>query len=125
MVPSRAAGGPPERLEAEGRFLGMLEDLVLEERHVVLGPGDLLVAYSDGVPDAINAGVEDYGLPRLMSLIDRHRARPAGEVCQAIFDDVFQFRGAAEAFDDITVLVTRCDRQAEPTAAAGAEAGSE
>jgi phosphoserine phosphatase RsbU/P len=105
----RAAGGPPERLEAEGRFLGMLESLVLEERHVALQPGDLLVAYSDGIPDAINSSVADYGLERLIDLIDRNRQQPAEAVCQAIFEDVFAFRGRAEAFDDITVLVTRSE----------------
>jgi sigma-B regulation protein RsbU (phosphoserine phosphatase) len=121
----RAAGGPPERLEAEGRFLGMLEDLVLEERYATLEPGDLLVAYSDGIPDAVNASMDDYGLERLIALIDRHRHAPAGVVCQAIFDDVFAFRGQADAFDDITVLVTRCEGVgANREAAAGAAAGT-
>jgi serine phosphatase RsbU (regulator of sigma subunit) len=105
----RARGGPPERLEAQGRFLGMLEGLVLEERRVLLEPDDLLVAYSDGVPDAINTAVDDYGLKRLIDLIDRDRHLPAVMVCNAIFDDVFAFRGSAAAFDDITVLVTRCE----------------
>jgi sigma-B regulation protein RsbU (phosphoserine phosphatase) len=117
----RAAGGPPERLEAEGRFLGMLEGLVLEERNVTLGPGDLLVAYSDGIPDAINTNMDDYGLERLIALIDRNRMQPASVVCQSIFDDVFAFRGRADAFDDITVLVTRCD-ETRPVAAAAAVA---
>jgi sigma-B regulation protein RsbU (phosphoserine phosphatase) len=117
----RAAGGPPERLEAEGRFLGMLEGLVLEERNVMLEAGDLLVAYSDGVPDAIDHNLHDYGLERLLRLLDRNRSQPARDVCQAIFDDVFHFRGAAEAFDDITVLVTRCDRERPPLAAPGTE----
>jgi phosphoserine phosphatase RsbU/P len=105
----RTVGGPPERLDAQGRFLGMLESLVLEERRVVLQPGDLLVAYSDGVPDAVNAAVADYGLQRLIDLIDRDRHLPAVAVCDAIFNDVFAFRGSAAAFDDITVLVTRCE----------------
>ena len=117
----RAGGGPPERLEAEGRFLGMLEGLVLEERNVTLAPGDLLVAYSDGIPDAIDSNVDDYGLERLIALIDRNRQQPVGVVCQAIFDDVFAFRGSAAAFDDITVLVTR--REALDTPAA-TEAGA-
>jgi hypothetical protein len=82
----------------------MLENLVLEERNVTLAAGDMLVAYSDGIPDAINLAVDDYGLDRLIALIDRNRQQPVGVVCQAIFDDVFAFRGAAAAFDDITAL---------------------
>jgi serine phosphatase RsbU (regulator of sigma subunit) len=93
----------------------MLEGLVLEERRVTLGRGDMLVAYSDGIPDAINANLADYGLERLIALIDRNRAEPVGVVCQSIFDDVFAFRGTAPAFDDITVLVTRCEAAPAPS----------
>ena len=53
----RVEGGPPEPLEADGRFLGMLENLVLEQRRVTLKPGDMLLTYSDGVPDAMNAAI--------------------------------------------------------------------
>jgi sigma-B regulation protein RsbU (phosphoserine phosphatase) len=108
----RAHGGPPLALEAEGRFLGMLPDLVLEEREVRLSPGDLLVAYSDGVTDAINEAEEAYGLERLIDLLAPRRGSSAEEVCADIFSEVFKFRGSAEAFDDITVLVMRC--QAAP-----------
>jgi len=108
----RAAGGPPELVDAAGRFLGMLPGLVLEERTLTFAPGDLLVAYSDGVPDAIDADIASYGTERLLALLEGVRAAPATEVCDAIFDDVFAFRGAAAAFDDITVLVARCEQAA-------------
>jgi serine phosphatase RsbU (regulator of sigma subunit) len=113
----RAAGGPPVRLDAEGRFLGMLPGLNLEERTVTLGPGDLMVAFSDGVPDAMNPQSESYGSGRLLALLDRQRGGTAEQVCAALFDDVFAFRGDAPAFDDITVLVTRCETR--PAAPAG------
>jgi|SRR3990172_2651685 len=99
----------PLALEAEGRFLGMWPDLTLEERSIQLQPGDLLVAYSDGVPDAVNEALEIYSTERLITLISRHRADAAPAVCQAVFDDVFAFRGTAPAFDDITVLVAKYD----------------
>ena len=105
----RADGSPPETLTAEGRFLGMLPGLALEERSAQLQPGDLLVAYSDGVPDAVNEKLENYSLERLVALLGQHRSASAGDVCSAIFSDVFAFRGPAAAFDDITVLVTRCE----------------
>jgi serine phosphatase RsbU (regulator of sigma subunit) len=99
----------PLALEAEGRFLGMWPDLVLEERSIQLQPGDLLMAYSDGVPDAVNETDESYTTERLITLIGRHRSEPAPAVCQAVFDDVFLFRGTAPAFDDITVLIAKYD----------------
>ena len=110
----RAAGGPPELVDADGRFLGMLPGLKLEERTLTLQPGDLLVAYSDGVPDAIDAQTISYGTDRLHTLLESHRNDPVGVVCTAIFDDVFAFRGDAPAFDDITVLVAKRVEAAQP-----------
>jgi len=106
----RADGSAPQTLDAEGRFLGMLPGLTLEERSTRLAPGDLLVAYSDGIPDAVDTEIGSYGLERLIELISRNRSRSTGEVCDVIFSDVFAFRGAAPAFDDITVLVARCEK---------------
>ena len=103
-----AEGGPPLTLEAEGRFLGMLPDLALEEREIWLNEGDVLVAYSDGVTDAINEQDESYGLERLVAMLSGLRGASADDICSAIFTDVFKFRGEAAAFDDITALVMRC-----------------
>ena len=105
----RRTGGPPERLEAEGRFLGMLPGLSLDEGDCTVEPGDLLVAYSDGVPDAVNPATESYGPERLLALLETRRRDSAQQVCDAIFDDVIAFRGPAPAFDDITALVMRVE----------------
>jgi len=99
----------PRELDAEGRFLGMLPGLQLEERSVRLEPGDLIVMFSDGVTDAINSVEASYGAERLINLISRYRSTSADQVCAAIFNDVFDYREVAPAFDDITVLVARCD----------------
>ncbi len=111
-----ADGGLPQLLEAEGRFLGMLPDLDLEERSVTLEPGDMLVSYSDGIPDAINEDDESYGTARLINLIAQHRTDPAVDLCSAIFSDVFAFRRSAPAFDDITVLVAKCEGERQRAA---------
>jgi len=99
----------PEELDAEGRFLGMWPDLKLEERSVTVHSGDVLVAFSDGVPDAVNANNEAYGETRLKHLMSQHRASAPKTIVSAIFSDVLEFRGEAPAFDDITVLVVRCE----------------
>ncbi len=96
-------------IDAEGRFLGMLEGLTLEEREVTLAPGDTLIMYSDGVPDTVKDGDEPYGLERLIALLDKNRDGSAQQICDAIFNDVFAYQGDAPAFDDITVLIARAD----------------
>jgi len=104
----RVGATEPMPLEAEGRFLGMLPGLTLEEREISLQPGDLLIAYSDGVPDAVNERDDPYTAERLIGIVKQMPEASASEVCAAIFADVFEFRGSAPAFDDITVLVARC-----------------
>ncbi|MBM4423342.1 MAG: cyclic nucleotide-binding domain-containing protein [Chloroflexi bacterium] len=106
----RGAEGHTE-LDGAGRFLGMLEELELEEREVIMSPGDILVMCSDGVPDAVNDSGDNYGQQRLTTLLEEHRADSAKQICDAIFGDVFAFRGAASAFDDITVLIAKADER--------------
>jgi phosphoserine phosphatase RsbU/P len=103
----RATGGAPQHIDAAGRFLGMLEELELEERTTQLLPGDTLVMYSDGVPDAINPASEPYGLERLVAFLEKHCYEPPDLLCKSVFRDVFDFRGDAPAFDDITVLIAK------------------
>ncbi len=103
----RAGGSQPEILDADGRFLGMLPNLALEEREIWLNPGDVLIAYSDGVTDAMNVENQPYGPERLAALLSGLRSASAEEICSAIFADVYKYRGEAPAFDDITALVLR------------------
>jgi serine phosphatase RsbU (regulator of sigma subunit) len=98
-------------LDGAGRFLGMLPELDLEEKEVWLKPGDILVMYSDGVPDAVNESGDNYGTERLMSLLEAQREESAKGMVDAMFTDVFAFRGKAQAFDDITVLVAKADER--------------
>ncbi len=72
-----------------------------------LDPGDTLVLYTDGVTEARNVADEEYGEPRLASLV----ATLAGETPQVIVNtcvaDVAQFRGRARRLDDLTVMAVR------------------
>ena len=102
----RTDGSQPVILEARGRFIGGgIEDLILEERVVKFLPGDLFIAYSDGVTDAVNEKNESYTLDRLIACISPRRSLDASKICQMVLDDIYRFRGQAIIFDDITLLV--------------------
>ena len=102
-----AGDEPPEEVDAVGRFLGMLDELELEEREIWLRPGDTLVMYSDGIVDTIDTEGTPYGSGRLLDVLRAHHGDPADIVCSSIFHDVFAHRGEAAAFDDVTVLVAK------------------
>ena len=103
----RAEGGPPEPLEAEGRFLGMLENLVLEQRWVTLKPGDMLLTYSDGVPDARNEAQELLDVERVEAVFLANAADSAQGLVDQLVTETFHHIGAARQFDDITVMAAR------------------
>ncbi len=102
-----AATGQISLLDPPGRFLGLMPDLILEEKDLTFAPGDTLICYSDGVTDAIRADEEMYGLERLSAIVTQQGQRPAQELVEVIVNDIDQFRGGEEQPDDLTLLVTK------------------
>lgn len=96
-----------EELRGTGMALGVLEDSRFEEKTVQLNPGDMLLIYTDGVTEAINAQDEQYGIERLMAAVQSMPGRSATEVLDTIIDQVNQFSGQAPQYDDITLMVLR------------------
>lgn len=96
-----------EELDADGRFIGMIEDLDLAEREVRIDRGDTLLIYSDGVEDAINPDLEPYGSERFRRVARSYTGKRAKELCEQILEDIARFRGAASIQDDITLLAVK------------------
>jgi sigma-B regulation protein RsbU (phosphoserine phosphatase) len=101
------SGGSVERLAPTATAVGLFGEWSAVEGETPLGPGDVLVAVSDGVTDAESAGGEPLGDERLLQVARRHAARPAEAVAEAVLAAVAAHAGAA-ADDDRTVLVARC-----------------
>jgi serine phosphatase RsbU (regulator of sigma subunit) len=81
--------------------------VVFEEERVHLDPGDLLVVYTDGVTDAMDAGHRAFGRDRLAAVVQAHCHQSATEVAQAIEEAVDAFAGGSPQYDDLTLLVAR------------------
>ncbi|MEM7330615.1 MAG: SpoIIE family protein phosphatase [Chloroflexota bacterium] len=97
--------GTLTELPGNGRFLGMLEDLQLEEYEIMLESGDRLIMYSDGVTDAENENKQNYGIERLKKTIAFKSNATADEVVKLIRQDVRHWMGSAAPIDDFTLLV--------------------
>lgn len=91
-------------LEANGRFLGMIEMLELDEYTVAMEPGDKLVIFSDGVPDATNETGQQFGYERLETFLSRHERLPVAEMVESLATELAKWCGEATAFDDLTIL---------------------
>jgi serine phosphatase RsbU (regulator of sigma subunit) len=98
-----------KRLEKGGLILGLFEHASFEEDTMTLHPGDLLVAFSDGVTEALSASGEEYGEDRLLACVEANRQKSTREILDAIFASVREFSVGAVQSDDVTALVVRFD----------------
>ncbi|MBI4484403.1 MAG: serine/threonine-protein phosphatase, partial [Acidobacteria bacterium] len=76
---------------------------------LTLAPGDVIVAFSDGVSEAMNEAGEEYTDERLLASVDAHRGQPPQALLEALLADVHQFCGRAAPNDDVTMVVVRYD----------------
>ncbi len=101
------AAGEVAVLEGGGPPLGIRRDARYEEYRGRLGPGEMLVVYSDGVTEATNAAEEEFGEARLGEVLCANRARPAVQVVEAVRQAVADFTAGAPVADDLTIVVAR------------------
>jgi serine phosphatase RsbU (regulator of sigma subunit) len=101
------ADGAAEKLEAGGLVLGIMEETEFEESSCRLEHGDLLVIYSDGVTEAMNARSEEFGEAGLGDVVRQSRAGTAAHVLNAIVEAALDFSGDRLQTDDITLIVLK------------------
>ena len=93
-------------LEAGGAPVGMFPDWTYEEGAVRLNTGDLVIAYSDGVVEAVNPAGEEWGVEGLRRAAAESDSQSADEIVQAIFTSMDEFSRGRQT-DDATVLALR------------------
>lgn len=101
------ADGGMQKLERTGIPLGIFEEQTWKASTVVISPGELLVFYTDGVPDAQNSKGEFFGEERLLSAIRNRSGEPARQMQAGILADISSYMDRAEQFDDIAIIVLR------------------
>jgi sigma-B regulation protein RsbU (phosphoserine phosphatase) len=95
------------RLEPGGTVVGLLEDAQYVQGRVQLRPGDVLVAFTDGISEAMNLDDEEWGEERLLEAIQSARGASAEELLKHLFEAASRFAGAAPQHDDMTLVVVR------------------
>ena len=110
----RAAGGEIEELRTDGMALGVLEGTDWAQETLQMAPGDAVVLYTDGIPDARDAGGAMFGEDRLLEVAQKAQGCTAREVQEALLDEVHGFVGKAPRFDDITLMVLAMECAPEP-----------
>ena len=94
-----------KRLEEGGMVLGLFDGTPFEEETVTLGPGDFLVAFSDGVSEALDPAGEEFGDDGLLASIASMRESAVEERLKHVFPSVSEFTAGAAQHDDITAMI--------------------
>ena len=97
----------PDRLKSGGIMLGAFEDFLFEEDSISFKPGDLLVISSDGISEAMNSNLEQFGEDRLQSVIRNHRNAAPSEIIDSIINAVRSHAGNQPQSDDMTLIVIK------------------
>jgi serine phosphatase RsbU (regulator of sigma subunit) len=110
-------GDSLQSLHRTGMALGVMEDVVWEQKSVQIAPGDMLVLYTDGVTDAQNEQQEFFGEGHLLDVVGANMGTQMNQnlsakqgfsargVLVALTTEIGAFVGDAPQFDDITLMI--------------------
>jgi sigma-B regulation protein RsbU (phosphoserine phosphatase) len=93
------------RLDTGGPVIGLMEDCVYRQGCVTLAAGDVLVAYTDGISEAMNAADEEWGDERFMDAVRPNHAVAARTLIDRLMTSADAFVAGAPQYDDMTLLV--------------------
>ena len=98
--------GSLRRLECGGTVVGLFDNMSYEEDSVVMKPGEVFVAYSDGVTEPEN-DFGEFGESRLIDLVRENRHLPLAQISQTVTMAVDTWIGDNEQPDDVTLVLAR------------------
>jgi len=100
------ANGTTHNLAIGGTVVGLFGDMVYPEGTVTLNPGDIVVAYSDGITEPEN-DFGDFGEDRLAQIVQENSHLPLPRISEAILSAVTDWIGGEEQPDDMTIVLAR------------------
>lgn len=98
--------GTTRRLDCGGTVVGLFDDVNYEEASILLRPGEIFLAYSDGVTEPEN-DYGEFGEERLMDLVYENRHQPLSAISETVTLALDDWIGAREQPDDVTLVLAR------------------
>ncbi len=94
-------------IERGGLPLGLFKDTRYYEYYLPIDSGQVLVLYTDGATEATNLEGEEYGRDRLVNAVRASRHRPARDMIDYIYNEIFEWSGGRGAGDDVTFVIIK------------------
>ena len=101
------ASGEHEELKPTGMPVGLMPEAQYTQDSVELGPGDLLVLYTDGITEAANPEDDEYGIERLAAICSENRQASLDDLATAIEQNLDDFVQGVPYADDRTFVLGR------------------
>jgi sigma-B regulation protein RsbU (phosphoserine phosphatase) len=101
-----SGGGQVRRLATSGTVVGLFDGMSYDESTIGMEPGDIFVAYSDGITEPENEFGE-FGEERLIELIQQHRDQPLARISEIVTGAVTDWIAGGEQPDDVTLVLAR------------------
>ena len=114
---ARAGHEPPLVLHADGTIirlphgpgmaLGLWEMITLDERNVLLSPGDTLLLYTDGLTDCRDPHGDSFGLERIKDTLGNLIGCSAQEISDGLLDTLKHHQNGSKQDDDVTIVTVQ------------------
>ena len=99
--------GTVERLKVGGTVVGLFSPMTYEQAEIQIQPGDLLLAFTDGITEPENIYGEEFGEERVLEVVHRALGAPPQILAEEIYRSVSDWTGSPELQDDMTMLVAK------------------
>jgi phosphoserine phosphatase RsbU/P len=101
------SGNDVRGLTVGGTVVGIFPDADYEQEEIALRPGDILLAYTDGIVESVNEYGEEFGEQRLISLVQQNKNLTGKELQEAIVRQVSSWSFEKERDDDMTLIIAK------------------
>ena len=95
----------------KGLGLGIIRNIsyanYVQVNELKYSEGDIIILYTDGITEAVNAHNEQFGYDRLKNSLDKRTELPLEDIKKGIIDDLYQFTGLNNLNDDYTLVIIK------------------
>ncbi len=88
---------------------GTMFESILQEQSVSLAPGDLVVWFTDGIPETMNEAFDCFGETRLAQVVEQYAHLPFDQLRSYILAELRAFAGGADQHDDMTMILMKIE----------------
>ncbi|MEW6062027.1 MAG: PP2C family protein-serine/threonine phosphatase [Bacteroidota bacterium] len=103
----RANTNSVELLEATGNIIGPFPNQMYRSEGIMLTKGDIMLLFTDGVTEAMDAAGQQYSEKRLIEKLRELKNEKAQTIARLIIEDVQKFSAKSKHSDDKTIVVVK------------------